>query len=414
MDEYGWRHFGDTYADHENPFSGEAEPIVSHYNNQYDAVNGFAAQFMRTGDRRWWRLMTELAVHVTDIDIYHTDRDKAAFSNGLFWHTFHYVGAGKSSHRSYPRRGGVCGGGPANEHNYAAGLRLHWLLTGDRMSREAAIGLATWVINMDDGRQTILRWLAPSYTGLASATQSPDYHGPGRGAGHSIMALVEGHRLTGERRYLEKAEQLIRRCAHPADDIAALELLDAERRWSYTVFLQAVGKFLDYKADLGELDASYAYGRAVLLHYARWMTEHEEPYLDHREKLEYPTETWAAQDVRKSDVFSFAAQHADEPERDRFTERARFFFDYSMATLLGEKTRTFARPVVLLLSNGLMQLGRRAMIERPRPSDRAARFGSPERFVRQKAIAKKRLLAIAAPAAAIVAAIAITCLATWL
>ena len=83
IDEYGWRNFGDTYADHENPFSGEAEPIVSHYNNQYDAVNGFAAQFMRTGDARWWRLMTELAVHVTDIDIYHTDRDKSAFSNGL-------------------------------------------------------------------------------------------------------------------------------------------------------------------------------------------------------------------------------------------------------------------------------------------------------------------------------------------
>jgi hypothetical protein len=414
IDEYGWRNFGDTYADHENPFSGEAEPIVSHYNNQYDAVYGFAAQFMRTGDARWWRLMTELAVHVTDIDIYHTDRDKAAFSNGLFWHTFHYVGAGKSSHRSYPRRDNVCGGGPANEHNYASGLRLHWLLTGDPLSREAAIGLAAWVINMDDGRKTILRWLTPSYTGLASATQSPDYHGPGRGAGHSIMALLEGHRLTGERRYLAKAEQLIVRCVHPADDIAALDLLDAERRWSYTVFLQAVGKFLDYKAEIGEVDASYAYGRAALLHYARWMAQHERPYLDHPEKLEYPTETWAAQDVRKSDVFSFAAQHAEPPERDRFIERARFFFDYSMTRLLDEKTRAFARPVVLLLSNGLMQLGRRAMRDRPTPSDRLERFGSPERFVPQKSIAKKRLLALGAPAAAIALVIAMTCIAAWL
>jgi hypothetical protein len=414
IDEYGWRNFGDTYADHENPFSGEAEPIVSHYNNQYDAVHGFAAQFMRTGDARWWRLMTELAVHVTDIDIYHTDRDKSAFSNGLFWHTFHYVGAGKSSHRSYPRRDGVCGGGPANEHNYAAGLRLHWLMTGDRLSREAAIGLAAWVINMDDGRKTILRWLAPSYTGLASATQSPDYHGPGRGAGHSIMALLEGHRLTGERRYLAKADQLIRRCVHPAEDIDALELLDAERRWSYTVFLQAVGKFLDYKTELGEVEASYAYARASLLHYARWMAQHEAPYLDHPEKLEYPTETWAAQDVRKSDVFAFAAQHAEPAERDRFTERARFFFDYSMTRLLGEETRAFARPVVLLLSNGLMQLGRRAIRDRPRPCDQLARFGAPERFVPQKTIAKRRLLALGAPAAAIVVAIAMTCLAVWL
>jgi exo-rhamnogalacturonan lyase-like protein len=403
MDEYGWRHFGDTYADHENPFSGQSEPIVSHYNNQYDAVNGFGAQFMRTGDRRWWRLMTELATHVTDIDIYHTDRDKAAFSNGLFWHTFHYVGAGKSSHRSYPKQDGVCGGGPANEHNYAAGLRLHWLMTGDRLSREAAIGLAGWVINMDDGRKNILRWLTPSYTGLASNTQSPDYHGPGRGAGHSIMALIEGHRLTGERRYLAKAEQLVRRCVHPADDIDRLELLDAERRWSYTVFLQAVGKFLDYKLELGQADDCYAYARASLLHYARWMAQHERPYYDQRERLEYPTETWPAQDVRKSDVFSFAAQLADAAERDRFAERARFFFDYSMTTLVQEQTRAFARPVILLLSNGFPQLGGRTNADHPAPAEVPARdFGLPERFVPQKAIAKKRLMAVAGAAAVVV------------
>ena len=129
--------------------------------------------------------------------------------------------------------------------------------------------------------------------------------------------------------------------------------------------------------------------------------------------LEYPTETWAAQDVRKSDVFSFAAQHAEQPERERFIERARFFFDYSMTRLLDEKTRAFARPVVLLLSNGLMQLGRRAMLDRPRPSDHLAPFGSPERFVSQKSIAKKRLLALGAPAAAIAVVIAMTCVVAW-
>jgi hypothetical protein len=97
--------------------------------------------------------------------------------NGLFWHTCHYVPAGRSTHRSYPHLPGVCGGGPANEHNYAAGLRLHWLLTGDRMSRDAAIGLARWVIAMDDGRRTIFRWFTRAATGLASATYSPSFHG---------------------------------------------------------------------------------------------------------------------------------------------------------------------------------------------------------------------------------------------
>ena len=48
--------------------------------------------------------MHELAVHVRDIDVYHTDEDKSAYNHGLFWHTVHYVDAGTSTHRSYPRR----------------------------------------------------------------------------------------------------------------------------------------------------------------------------------------------------------------------------------------------------------------------------------------------------------------------
>jgi hypothetical protein len=400
IDEYGWRNFGDIYADHENAYCDSPGPIVSHYNNQYDAVAGFAAQFMRSGNARWWRAMNELAWHVTDIDVYHTDRDKPAYNGGLFWHTFHYVPAGRCTHRSYPAHPKVWGGGPANEHNYATGLRLHWLLTGDPESRATAIGLADWVIAMDDGRKTILRWIDPSPTGLASATQSPSYHGPGRGAGHSILALLDGHRLTGEPRYLTKAEALIRRCIHPRDDIAALELLDAERRWSYIVFLQAVGRYLEHKAERGEIDGAYGYARESLLHYARWMAAHEYPYLDKPGILEYPTETWAAQDIRKSDVFSYAAQHARGEDRDRFIERAAFFFDASVSTLGRSETRTLARPVVLLLTNGLMHLSDDAVAAAPE-GDAEPVFDPPARFVPQKEAAKRRLLHGAAGVAAL-------------
>ena len=86
-----------------------------------------------------------------------------------------------------------------------------------------------------------------------------------------IVSLLNAWRLSGERRYIDKAEALIRRCMHPAEDIEALDLLDTERRWSYTVFLQAVGRYLDVKAECGEIDATYAYAKASLLHYARWM-----------------------------------------------------------------------------------------------------------------------------------------------
>jgi hypothetical protein len=401
IDQFGWRHFGDLYADHENAFSGDAAPIVSHYNNQYDAVGGFARQFLRTADARWLTLMNALAWHVTDIDIYHTDRDKAAYNHGLFWHTAHYVPAGKSSHRSYPRHPRVGGGGPANEHNYTSGLRLHWLLTGEPQSRESAIGLAQWVIDMDDGRKNVLGWLSGAYTGLASQTRGTDFHGPGRGAGHSLLALLDGHRLTGEPRFLAKAEQLIRRCVHPADDIAALDLLDAEARWSYVVFLQALGTYLDDKEERADLDAAYQYARQTLLHYARWMADHEYPYLSKPDRLEYPTETWAAQDIRKSDVFLFGAAHSHGVERERFLERADFFFDRSLATLLESGTRALTRPVVLLLSNGVMYFAARHAAERAVPSPGVSQsFGAPMRFEPQRAKAKRRLVAAAAVFAA--------------
>lgn len=87
IDEYGWRNFGDIYGDHEAVRHSGPTPMVSHYNNQYDCVGGFAAQFFRSGDPRWFSQMIECADHTADIDIYHTTGDKAAYNGGLFWHT---------------------------------------------------------------------------------------------------------------------------------------------------------------------------------------------------------------------------------------------------------------------------------------------------------------------------------------
>jgi hypothetical protein len=355
VDEYGWRHFGDLYADHEAAQHTGAERLISHYNNQYDAVSGFATQFMRTGDDRWRELADDLARHVVDIDTYHTDRDKPAYNHAMFWHTCHYVDAGTSSHRSYPKDPKVGGGGPSNEHNYSTGLALHYFMTGDPLSREAVIGLANWVVAMDDGALTPFRFLARGNTGLASQTASTTYHGPGRGAGYSIRALLDGHRVTGDGRFLAKAEQLMRRTIGPSDDLERGELLDREQRWSYTVFLQSLGRYLDYKAEIGQLDSMYSYGRDCLLRYARWMRHAEYPYLDRPEELEFPTETWVAQDARKSEVFDLAARHASGEEREAFLEKAAFFWRYTLETLASMPTRTFTRPMVLMLGHGLLR-----------------------------------------------------------
>ncbi|MBN9520247.1 hypothetical protein J0H58_17245 [bacterium] len=437
IDEYGWRHFGDIYGDHEAVYHRGPEPMVSHYNNQYDPVFGFGVQLLRSGDARWAAHMDALAAHVADIDIYHTTRDKSAYNGGLFWHTYHYAPADTATHRSYPKLlrtlGGpagldpddpkaqksrhvyALGGGPGNEQNYAAGLALHYFLTGSTQSRDAAVGLAQWVIDMDDGTKTVFRWLAGGDTGLASQSRGPDYHGPGRGSGNSLAALLVGHTLTGEAKFLAKAEQLIRRVIHPADDVPARNLLDVENRWFYTMFLHALGKYLDHKAELGQPDAMYAYARASLLHYARWMAEHEVPTLSRPEVLEYPNETWAAQDVRKFEVLRLAARHAAGAERDRFRERATFFLRDSLDRLQAFPTRTLARPVVLLLSMGYTAAHMRANSgdAAPPPAVTPSDFGRPERFVPQKVRAMKRAKLVVAAGAAGGAA-AVVALILWL
>jgi hypothetical protein len=169
-------------------------------------------------------------------------------------------------------------------------------------------------------------------------------------------------------------------------------LLDVENRWFYTMFLQALGKYLDHKAERGELDAMYAYARASLLHYARWCAEHEVPTLSRPEILEYPNETWAAQDMRKSEVFKFAAKHATGAERAKFLERADFFFRDAVSRLAASPTRTLARPVVLMLSYGYMHahFQRHPDETAPPPAAEVTDFGRPEAFVPQPVIAKKR------------------------
>ncbi len=357
IDEYGWRHFGDLYADHEAVNSTAERPLVAHYNNQYDVLYGSLVQFARSGNPRWYDLARDLARHVIDIDLYHTNEDRPALNGGLFWHTDHYTDAGTATHRSYSitspqaKASPSYGGGPACEHNYASGLLHYYYLTGDPGAKEAVVSLADWVVRMDDGSSRFMGWLDRRPTGYCSVTATPGYHGPGRGSGNSISVLLDGWSLTGEQRYLTKAESLIKRCIHPQDNIALRNLDDVEYRWSYTVFLQVLGKYLDVKSERGELDEMYAYARASLLHYASWMADHEVPYMEVLHRVLIPTETWPAQDMRKANVFCAAAKHAVEEQRALFRAKADFFFRRSVEDLQSFTTHTLTRPLVLLMTN---------------------------------------------------------------
>ena len=165
--------------------------------------------------------------------------------------------------------GGPYGGGPCDEHNYTTGLLHYYYLTGDADARDAVLGLADWVINADDGRKNILGLLDPGPTGSASRTAEWGYHGPGRApAIRSMPCSTAGScRAIGPTWTRPRHSSAGR--SIPEDDIAARGLLRTEARWSYTVYLSNLARYLAVKAEAGELDAMYAYARAGLIHYAR-------------------------------------------------------------------------------------------------------------------------------------------------
>jgi hypothetical protein len=365
-DEYGWRSFGDIHADHEAFYHDRDQPFVSHYNNQYDFCAGAYRKFFATGDPRWEEIAADLARHVRDIDIYHTDQDREEYNRGLFWHTDHYIDAGLCSHRSYSREHlakkepHLCGGGPNAEHCYTTGLMLHYFQTGDPAFKEAVLDLAQWGLRSLAGSQTLL---AACKRGLEYAKVWRDRQGRrlfptyplNRGTGNVINACLDAFEVGGGRKYLETAEKLIRHTLHPGDDIAARNLLDAERAWSYTVLLVSVAKYVDKKRELYEFDDGFNYARACLLAYAEWMLYHEYPYLEKPEILEYPNETWPAQDLRKCVIFFHASRYACAGLREAFRHSGRNLFDISRAELLGRETSRFCRPLALMLQNSWVE-----------------------------------------------------------
>ena len=196
---------------------------------------------------------------------------------------------------------------------------------------------------------------------------------------------MDAYRLTGLRKYFVKAEELIQRCVHPKDDITGRGLDDPEHRWSYLVFLQVLGKYLDFKVELGERDYYFHYAGESLLHYADWIMENEVPYKDVLHKVEIPTETWPAHDIRKCCVLLFAAKYGPPADRRKYSDQARFFFNRCIQDLLTFETAFLVRPLVILTGCGFV----RAYFENRVCDDdfsvHAYNFGLPEEFLTQKA-----------------------------
>jgi hypothetical protein len=258
---------------------------------------------------------------------------------------------------------------------------LHYLVTGNPDARNAVLGLADWVIAMEDGGRTILGVIDDGPTGLATA----GYSKPGRGGANSINALLDAWSLTRNAKYLEFSEGLIRRCVHPLDDVAQYDLLNVEVQWSYTMFLSSLTKYLRCKEEAEQLDAMYQYSRQTLVKFGKWMLDNEQPYLDQLEKLEYPTEAWAAQEFRKANAIRWAARYVEEPLRTEMFNWGDSLGDRAWQDLLGFETRSTARAIAVVMIEGLEDC-----VLRSRDEDLPPSIGWTADFPRRESFAAQR------------------------
>lgn len=397
-DVFGWRHYGEIYADHETHGLPEEEKscFVSHYNNQYDPLMGMTLQYLHRGNSEWLKLIHPLNQHVKDIDIYDTDEDKAEYNGGLFWHTDHYLTAETCSHRSKsrhhtaPYEGFQGGGGPGGQHCYTTGLAMQYWLFGDENAKEKVSQLCHWIRKFYNGDDSILdktfRLLTvdlkqntlTNYGVKASGFKYP----LDRGTGNYLVALMDHYDLTGCPELLEEIGYVIRNTCHPKEDISLRTLDDTENCWFYTVFFQAVGRFLFLKESLNSIDEDYWYARHSLLHFVNWMYNNESFYLDTPDRLEFPNDTWCAQELRKGNLFYFAS-YFSEKNSIEFIEKGHTYYDYVLNRLRTSQESQYTRILALMMQNDGVQ---QRFKDHPKSKipNKDCDYGKPPEFNRKK------------------------------
>ncbi|PKI02358.1 hypothetical protein [Glaciecola sp. 33A] len=361
VDEFGWRNFGDIYADHEAIGYKGDDIFVSHYNNQYDPLQGFLKQWVITGDPKWKELADDLFEHIVNIDIYHSELDKQEYNGGLFWHTDHYVEAETATHRTYSKRQqkGVYedhagGGGPGSHHCYTSGLALYYQLTGNESAKNAVIQLGNWITYFFEGDGTLLGSLLQYRNRAIVRNPLTGRYPLDRGVANYVNVLLDSYELTANRLYVERASSIITQTFHFTDIIAERNFEDIENTWYYIVFMQSVAKYLWMCETVYGIDHDYASIKKSFLHYIEWIATQEQPYLDNHQKLEYPNDTWTAQDLRKIMVLKIALNYADLPHlKELMQQKVDSLTRYVENKLCNSNEKDFTRVIALVMQNNI-------------------------------------------------------------
>lgn len=288
--EYGMQNFGD------DTFEWGHGPYYTFWSNQeYDHHYGFLLQYLRGQEPRYWQLGDQAALHYRDVDVIHHSTNPLHMGAPRAHNTKHVVDEGW-----YPDHNM---GGVSTTHAWVGGLWLHYLLTGDELTHEAARAASDWfVAEVERGR-----WGAG---------------GPERGPGWTLIALAGAYRATSDERYLQAAQKVAEEIYAHQDPVRGLYSVPISEQRSYeggTSFMTGImGRGLAYLyLETGDPRAVLATARLY-----DWLTR-EARYPDNRFLYKQaPNWRQASSDSQIVSLLGFGLAFRDQKEDRSMVERA--------------------------------------------------------------------------------------------
>jgi hypothetical protein len=80
------------------------------------------------------------------------------------------------------------------------------------------------------------------------------------------------------------------------------------------------------------------------------MLVNESPYLEQKDKLEFPNTTWVGQDLRKVGIF-YMANYYSSVKNQALVEKGNYFYHHIVTTLENDSNNDFTRILALLMQN---------------------------------------------------------------
>ncbi len=177
--EYGFENFGDL------TFEWGYGPSYTFWSNsEYDHHHGFALQYLRSGDPRWWVLHEETARFYRDVVVVHHGPAGSPHVGGPRHHNATTVWMPQDPTQFWVADHNLAG--TSAGHSWVEGLIDYWLLTGDPWADEVIQHMATWYCERAErnefgagGQERGPGWALIAISALAGATGGERIHKAG-------------------------------------------------------------------------------------------------------------------------------------------------------------------------------------------------------------------------------------------